>query len=132
MFTVNPKAISFLWVLLCGIAAGNLSAAQPTFPLYPHPDRFVINEGDDAKTCLDLDKEIAMLERRTYSYKPLFYEDPLHGGAIWAGTLYFPPAYGYLAYSGAAEYTEHARILEARRRIAVLRQIKAYRRCYED
>ncbi|RDH89724.1 MAG: hypothetical protein DIZ77_12320 [endosymbiont of Seepiophila jonesi] len=132
MFTVYPKAISLLCVLFFGIAAGNLSAAQPTFPLYPHPDRFVINEGDDAKTCLDLDREIAMLERRTYSYKPPFYEDPFHGGSIWIGTLYSPAAYGYLAYSGAAEYTEHARILEARRRIAVLRQIKAYRRCYED
>ena len=105
------------------------SAADRVF--YPHPPSPVYQEGDRDLSCEQLETELAALEPLTYSYKPGFYYDPAHGAAIWTGML-VPPAWGYLAYSGVAEYYDEKRMLNARQRIEVLRRLKAYRRCYEQ
>ncbi|MCU7798029.1 MAG: hypothetical protein KZQ73_11765 [Candidatus Thiodiazotropha sp. (ex Semelilucina semeliformis)] len=116
-------SLSCLLVLAPALTAG------PS--LYPQPVTPRFEEGDDQLTCRELEQQLSSLSRQTYSDKPGFYDDPYHGASIWAGTLWAPGAWGYLAYSGTAEYTEHARVHEAASRIEALRHLKARRRCYE-
>lgn len=99
--------------------------------LYPHPRSPLYHPGDRELTCDQLEAELSTLEPLTYSYKPGFYEDPAHGAAIW-GSVLIPPAVGYFAYSGVAEYYDQKRVMGAQQRIEVLRRLKAYRRCYEQ
>ncbi|MCU7843086.1 MAG: hypothetical protein KZQ93_04520 [Candidatus Thiodiazotropha sp. (ex Monitilora ramsayi)] len=109
-----------------------LSSALTAGPsLYPQPVTPLFEEGDDQLTCSEMELQLTSLLRQTYSVKPGFYNDPYHGASIWAGTLWAPGAWSYLAYSGAAEYTEYARIRDAQRRIEALRHLKARRRCHE-
>ena len=98
--------------------------------LYPHPQSLQHDSGDAALSCEQLERELSSLEPLSYSYKPDFYSDPAHGAAIW-GTVFWAPAAGYLAYSGLAEYYDHKRMLQTQRRMAVLRQLKARRRCFQ-
>ncbi|MDJ0806774.1 MAG: hypothetical protein QNJ78_08060 [Gammaproteobacteria bacterium] len=99
--------------------------------LYPHPPAPIYQPGDQQHSCDQLETELATLEPLTYTYKPGFYNDPAHAAAIWGG-LFVPPAWGYLGYSGLAEYYDERRIMDARQRIEVLRRLKAYRRCNEQ
>ncbi len=103
--------------------------AGPT--IYPQPVTPLFEEGDDELSCREIEEKMAPLLQQTYSTKPGFYEDPYHGASIWAGTIWAPAAFGYLAYSGTAEYTEYARVKDAHRRIEALRHLKARLRCYE-
>ena len=111
-------------------------ATIPTFTyaaeksLYPHPPSPVYQAGDRELSCKQLEIELSTLEPLTYSYKPGFYTDPAHGVAIWGGVL-ASPVWSYFVYSGLAEYYDRQRMIDARHRIAVLRRLKAYRRCYE-
>ncbi len=126
---MHTTAIKWIFILLCSAAASNFSHAGE-LTLYPHPPSPVYQAGDRELSCEQLETELSALEPLTYSYKPGFYSDPAHGAAIWAGVL-APPAWGYLGYSGLAEYYDEKRIIDARHRINVLRRLKAYHRCYE-
>ncbi|KRT54895.1 hypothetical protein [endosymbiont of Ridgeia piscesae] len=119
-------------VLLLLLNLSPLLAEESKPGYYYRPEGFIFKPGDEQLSCTDLDREIALFEPHTYSYKPKFYEDPLHGGSLLGGSIFHPALYAYLPYSAHVEYQEHERILQARRRIAVLRQLKAYQRCYED
>ncbi len=99
--------------------------------LYPHPPSPIYQSGDQDLSCRQLEVELSALEPLTYSYKPGFYRDPAHGAAILVG-MAEPIAWSYFIYSGLAEYYDEKRMMDARHRIAVLRQLKAYRYCYEQ
>lgn len=125
------KKITSLLVISISVSAAIPSLASAAeMAIYPHPPSPVYQAGDRELTCPQLETELSELEPLTYSYKPGFYRDPAHGAAIFGG-LFIPPAWGYLGYSGLAEYYDEQRIISARHRIAVLRRLKAYRRCYE-
>ncbi|MEN8179003.1 MAG: hypothetical protein ABFS39_10315 [Pseudomonadota bacterium] len=126
---MKQPAIHWIIIPLFSSLTVSLSHAGE-LALYPHPPNPVYQAGDRELTCAQLETELSALEPLTYSYKPGFYNDPAHGAAIWGGVL-APPAWGYFAYSGAAEYYDEKRINDARQRIEVLRRLKAYRRCYE-
>ena len=99
--------------------------------LYPQPLTPQFEEGDYQLTCDELNLEIARLNPQTYSSKPGFYDDPMHGAALWGGAVWAPGLWGYLPYSGVAEYAEHSRMRETMNRIEALRYLKARRRCHE-
>lgn len=117
-----------VWLTLL-VSPGQLAQASD-WALYPYPPAPDFQVSDRDRSCEQLETELSALEPLTYSYKPGFYQDPLHGAAIWGG-LVASPAFGYLAYSGLAEYYDEKRMREARDRISVLRRLKAYRRCFE-
>ena len=99
--------------------------------LYPQPLTPHFKEGDNQLTCDELNLEIARLNPKTYSDKPGFYDDPLHGASIWGGAVWAPGLWGYLPYSGVAEYAEQNRQRDNMNRIEALRYLKARRRCHE-
>ncbi len=100
--------------------------------VYRTPVAPQLNEEDRAKSCRDLEYELAALQPMTYSYKPDFYEDPVQGTAFWVGTTVFWPAYGALGYTAYYEYQENERIYKAQDRIETLRRAKAEKRCLES
>jgi len=99
--------------------------------LYPHPQPYTIEAGDQALSFRQLEQRLERLAPLTYSYKPGFYSDPAHGVALWGG-LYWAPALSYLGYSELAGYQERARIAQVQQRIEVLRRLKARRRCFQQ
>jgi hypothetical protein len=99
--------------------------------LYPQPLTPRFEAGDERLTCRDLEERLAALYMQTYSGKPGFYDDPYNGASLWAGTLWSPGAWSYLAYSGVADYAEYARMHDAENRMQALRYLKARRRCHE-
>jgi hypothetical protein len=99
--------------------------------LYPQPLTPHFEEGDNELTCDELNLEIARLYPQSYSDKPGFYDDPLHGAAIWGGAIWAPGLWSYLPYSGVADYAEHSRQRDSMSRIEALRYLKARRRCHE-
>lgn len=99
--------------------------------LYPHPPLPRFETGDEGLGCFELEQRIMALTPLTYSDKPGFYDDPYHGVSLWGGALWTSGLWSYLAYSGAAEYTEYSRTRQALERIAALRLLKARQRCHE-
>lgn len=99
--------------------------------VYRAPVAPTMSKDDLAKSCRDLEHELAALEPMTYSYKPDFYDDPVQGTAFWVGTTVFWPVYGALGYTAYYEYQENERIYKAQDRIEVLRRLKAEKRCFE-
>jgi hypothetical protein len=86
-----------------------------------------------AKSCRDLEYELAALQPKTYSYKPNFYDDPVQGTAVWvSATAFWPLSYGVLGYTGYYEYQENERIYKAQDRIEMLRRAKAEKHCFES
>lgn len=86
-----------------------------------------------AKSCRDLEYELAALQPKTYSYKPDFYNDPVQGTAVWvSATSFWLPAYGVLGYTGYYAYQENERIYQAQDRIEMLRRAKAEKHCFES
>jgi hypothetical protein len=131
--SLQPKTLFFRQLLttlplLCLLFSELVFSQQKA--LYPYPPGLVFKEGDRELSCEALEDELIQLQPLTYSYKPGFYDDPAHGVAIWGG-LFWTPALIYLPYSGMAEYYDRKRIDQANDRIAVLRQLKAYRHCYQ-
>ena len=127
---MKPPAI--IWTCTLSIVLlGPVMTDAAEISLYPHPPSPVYQPGDRDLSCAALEAELTALEPLTYSYKPGFYRDPGHGAAILIGMVE-PAALSYLLYSGVAEYYDQKRIIDARHRIAVLRQLKAYRHCYEQ
>lgn len=110
---------------------GAIPALQAT-ELYRTPLSQKASQEDQAKSCIELEHEIAYLTPLTYSYKPGFYQDPYQGASVAVGTAIFWPAYGLLGYSGYLDYKENERIISAEERINLLRQLKAEKRCFEN
>ncbi|WP_428606994.1 hypothetical protein [Sedimenticola sp.] len=102
------------------------------FELYRTPSTQTASEGDQLKSCLALEQEMAALVPKTYSYKPDFYNDPYQGTSIWVGTTLFMPAYALSGYAGYLQYKENGRIISAEERIEVLRRLKAQQHCFES
>ena len=117
------------------IAFAGLLLASPIMTagwgLYPQPLTPRFEPGDRELTCDKLNLEIARLNPQTYSTKPGFYDDPLHGASIWGGAVWAPGLWVYLPYSGVADYAEYSRMHETMNRIEALRYLKARRRCHE-
>jgi len=99
--------------------------------LYPQPLSPRSEEGDEQLNCYELEQALTRESVASYSDKPGLYDDPYHGASLWAGTLWAPGAWSYLAYSGVAEYAEYSRTQPALARIEALRQLKARLRCHE-
>ena len=121
----KPLALLIICSCLATVARGHGQS------LYPHPQSLQLATDDTALSCEELERELTLLEPLSYSYKPEFYRDPAHGAAVW-GTVFWAPAASYFAYSGLAEYYDHKRMLQTQRRMAVLRQLKARRRCFQN
>ena len=86
---------------------------------------------DIAKSCIELEREIAAQVPLTYSYRPGFYEDPYVGTAIFVGTTMAPIAYALLLAPTYGALSDRARVQPAEERIAILRRIKAEKHCFE-
>lgn len=126
------KRPALIWIFLISFSStipGITYAAEMS--LYPHPPSPVYQSGDRELSCEQLDTALTALEPLTYSYKPSFYRDPAHGAAILVG-MAESAAWSYFIYSGLAEYYDQKRIIDTQHRIAVLRQLKANRHCYEQ
>ena len=110
------------------VAAYPLHAAQlfrtPVAPM-PQPQ-------DLAMDCAQLEREIAALLPLTYSYKPIFYENPYQGGALLLGTTISPWFYVYPVYDYYLDYREASRIIPAQDRLETLRHLKADLHCFQN
>ncbi len=138
------------WALITGMMCPLVLASAPQAsealedakqPLASAPDVYrtppsgELAKEDLAKSCRELEQEMRVLVPQTYSYKPGFYDDPVHGTALWLGiTSTVAPivSYGIFGYSGYVEHQENKRIHTAQDRIGQLRQLKAEKRCFES
>ncbi len=82
-------------------------------------------------TCRELEWAMTTVVSNSYSYNPSFYDDPVQGAGIWVGTMYYV-AYATILYGVYTDYTEDRRVIAAEDRIAVLRHLKAEKRCFES
>lgn len=123
MGKLTASLILFFFMLLGGV----VHADEKADDIHPQDE---IDASDQALSCVELDAEISRLLPLTYNVNPAFYDDPANGLAIW-GSVFWAPAIGYLGYSGAADYYDQRGVAEAEHRIAVLRELKAKRRCYQ-
>jgi hypothetical protein len=128
MTALNSKILLSV-LLLSGVFCQTMAAENWLYrtPLTPTP-----SEEDQAKDCTELEHEIRDLSPLTYSYKPVFYDDPYQGAAVLAGATVAAPALIVPVYSAYVETQERKRIYSARERISVLRQLKAEKRCFVD
>jgi len=123
MGKLSASLIPFFVMLLGGVA----HADEKGDDIHPQDE---IDAADQALSCVELDAEISHLLPLTYNVNPAFYDDPANGVAIWS-SVFWAPAIGYLGYSGAVDYYDQRGVAEAEQRIAVLRELKAKRRCYQ-
>ncbi len=105
--------------------------SQQTSAFYRAPVLPEFTPEDIAKSCIELEREIAAQVPLTYSYRPGFYEDPYVGAAIFVGTTMAPVAYALLLVPTYGTLSDRARNQPAEERIAILRRIKAEKHCFE-
>jgi hypothetical protein len=86
---------------------------------------------DRRMSCRELQQAINAIEPLTYSFKPGFYDDPVNGAAVVAGTFVAWPAYLAMICPLVKGYKEDARIAAAQNRIEDLRRLKAEKHCFE-
>jgi len=127
--TTLPASLRVLRTLLILLSLAGIS--QQTSAVYRTPVLPEFTPEDIAKSCIELEREIAAQVPLTYSYKPGFYEDPYVGTAIFVGTTMAPVAYALLLVPAYGNFADRARNQPAEERIAILRRIKAEKHCFE-
>ena len=127
--TILSARLRLLRPLLVVLSLAGIS--QQTSALYRTPVLPEFTPEDIAKSCIELEREIAAQVPLTYSYKPGFYEDPYVGTAIFVGTTMAPVAYALLLVPTYGTLSDRARSQPAEERIAILRRIKAEKHCFE-
>ncbi|MGD2119647.1 MAG: hypothetical protein PVG66_14915 [Chromatiales bacterium] len=128
MKTVKRFFVTLMLLLLPGYALSGMEGKYPSFHNTPpsiKPDDELL-----AKSCNELEQEIAYLVPATYQYKPDFYSDPYNSGAIWGSIAITPVMQYYLPYSAFLSYQEQQRQHHAFYRIEMLRRAKAMKNCY--
>jgi len=108
-----------------------IKVALDSIDLYRVPQVPQAADEELTLTCRELEWAMAAVVPKTYSYRPSFYDDPVQGGGMWIGTMYYP-VYATALYGVYHDYKEDRRIISAEDRIEVLRRLKAEKRCYES
>jgi hypothetical protein len=127
--TILSARLHLLPPLLAALSLSGIS--QQTSAFYRTPVLPEFTPQDIAKSCIELEREIAAQVPLTYSYRHGFYEDPYVGTAIFVGTAMAPVAYALLLVPTHGILDDRARTQPAEERIAVLRRIKAEKHCFE-
>ena len=120
--------VSLPALLIALLAATQAHALE----LYSHARALDISAEDRRLSCLDLEGELRELEPLSYNSHPNFYEDGYQGASIVLGTMVSPIAYGLSGYSTTRGYVEAGRVSKIKQRIAVLRELKAQKHCFES
>ena len=111
-----------------------IKMAIDAIDLYRVPPAPRAAEEELVLTCRELEWAMTAAVSKSYSYNPSFYDDPVQGAGMWVGTmggLYYN-AYVTVLYGIYTDYKEDRRVISAEDRIAVLRHLKAEKRCYES
>ncbi len=111
-----------------------IKAAIDAIDLYRAPQAPRAADEELALTCRELEWSMTVAVSKSHSYTPSFYDDPIQGAGVWIGTiggLYYY-AYATVLYGVYVDYKEDRRIISAEDRIAVLRHLKAQKRCFES
>ena len=124
-----PNSGSILLTLLLLLTQGVPLQAEELFRQPVSPTPF---PGEEEKSCIELEREIAQLTPLTYSYKPGFYENPYQGAAVLAGTISAQVFYLYPAFDYFLDYRESSRILPVQDKLERLRHLKAEKHCFES
>ncbi len=138
---VVMRLASILTILLSSICVLPANAlvipAVPTEPIYFEPPVVTATDKHKQLSCLDLDKSIRYLHPYKYTYKPNFAQDganKLATALIVVDNLPIVEGWfglAYLGYSALVEEKEQRRVLAVEQQIAMLRQVKAEKHCFE-
>jgi len=88
--------------------------------------------GEESMSCIELEREIALITPLSYSYKPGFYDNPYQGASMIAGTMLAPAFYLYSVYDYYLDYRESKRIIPTLDRLERLRHMKAEKHCFKS
>jgi hypothetical protein len=127
------RSIIIAVVLSAALLSGAFAAAPAAaLELYSHSGRLDITPEDKSLNCLQLEGELRELEPLGYNSHPHFYEDGYQGASMVVGTLISPIGYVLSGYSVTRGYAEKGRVSKVKQRIAVLRELKARKHCFES
>jgi hypothetical protein len=133
MKLINYVIATFLFIVMSPAMAVPMPPV-PTEPIYFEPPVVDATEEIRQQSCVQIDTSIRYLQPYTYTYKPDYYQDgtnkfatgmiPIEPIGAWLG-------FAYLGYSALVDEKESRRIIEVKQQIAMLRQVKAEKHCFE-
>jgi len=109
----------------------------PTEPIYFEPHIPEVPGEIKNFSCTQLDNSIRYLHPYTYTYKQKFHDDKANQIAVSMVAVDVIPIIGewaglaYLGYSALVEEKENRRIINVKQQLAMLRQLKAEKHCFE-
>lgn len=136
MKLVNYITVTVLFTVMSSVMAVPIPPI-PTEPIYYEPHVVEATAEIRQQSCVQIDKGIRYLQPYTYTYKPDYYQDGTNKFATAMITMDVLPIFGevfgfaYLGYSALIDEKENRRILNVKQQIAMLRQVKAEKHCFE-